>query len=84
MIYKYKTEGRGPKNFRNYWNPIELFGNLRNGNISLREVLKSQNNFKSNLGEIRKGNPASKSENQTSVKSVKNIFDLRGKKNKSF
>ena len=28
LIYKFKTEGRSPKDFRNYHNPIELFKNL--------------------------------------------------------
>ena len=46
MIYKYKTEGRSPKDFRNYQNPIELFKNLRDGNINPKEVLKDQINFK--------------------------------------
>ena len=46
MIYKYKTEGRSPKDFRNYQNTIELFKNLRDGNINPKEVLKDQINFK--------------------------------------
>ena len=46
MIYKYKTEARSPKDFRNYQNPIELFKNLRDGNINPKEVLKDQINFK--------------------------------------
>lgn len=47
MIRNYKTEGRTPKDFRNYQSPIELFGNLRDGNVNPREILKSQINFKS-------------------------------------
>ena len=47
MIRNYKTEGRNPKDFRNYQSPIELFGNLRDGNVNPREILKSQINFKS-------------------------------------
>ena len=62
FIYKYKTEGRSSKKFRNYQNPIELFKNLRGDNINPKEVLKDQINFKSNLGEIKKENPKSKSE----------------------
>ena len=53
-MYKCKTEGRIPKDFRNYQNPAELFKNLKNGNKNHREVLKNQINFKSDLGEIRK------------------------------
>ena len=40
LIYKYKTEGISPNNFRNYQNPIELFKDLRDGNINPKEVLK--------------------------------------------
>ena len=40
LIYKYKTEGISPNDFRNYQNPIELFKDLRDGNINPKEVLK--------------------------------------------
>ena len=33
-IYKYKTEGISPKIFRKYQNAIELFKDLRDGNIN--------------------------------------------------
>ena len=42
MIYKYKTEGISPKYFSNYQNPIELFKDLRDGNIKPKEILKDQ------------------------------------------
>ena len=40
LIYKYKTEGISPNDFRNYQNPIELFKDLRDGNKNPKEVLK--------------------------------------------
>ena len=55
MIYKYKTEGVSPKDVSNYQNRIYLLKNLRYGNINLKGVLKSQTNFKSDLGETKKG-----------------------------
>ena len=65
---------------------MDLFEKFTGGNVNPREVLKNQNNFKSDLGEIKKGNPKSKSEDQISVIrviisviNVKNIFDLREK-----
>ena len=42
LIYDFKTEGRCPKYFRNYQNPIELFKNLRDGNLNSKEILKNQ------------------------------------------
>ena len=80
MIYKYKTEPISPKDFENYQNPKELFKDLRDGNINPKEVLKDQIDFKSDLGEIKKGNKKSKSEDQISViQSVQNFFDLKEK-----
>ena len=57
MIYQYKTGGRSPKDFSNYQNPIDLFINLRDGNVNPREVLKDQEDFKSGLGKIKRENP---------------------------
>ena len=39
-MYTYKTEGRRPKYFSNYQNLIDLFIDLRYGNINPKEVLK--------------------------------------------
>ena len=57
MIYKYKTEGKSLKGFRNYQTPIKLFKDLRDGNVNPKKVLKNQINFKSDLNKTRKGNP---------------------------
>ena len=40
---------------------------LRDGNINPNKVLKDQINFKSDISEIKKGNPKSKSKDQISV-----------------
>ena len=67
LTYKYKTEGRSPKNFSSHENLIYLFINLRDCNANPGEVLKNHIDFKSDLGEIKKGNPKSKSKDQISV-----------------
>ena len=75
MIHTYKDEGRSPTDFTNYQNLIDLFINLRDSNVNPREVLKNQNDFKSDLGEIKKGNAKSKSKDQTSlIKNVQNFL----------
>ena len=61
MTYNYKIEGKCPKDFKDYQNPIDLFIHLRDGNLEPREVLKNQIDFKSGLGKIIKVNPKSKS-----------------------
>ena len=53
-----------------------LFKDLRDGKINPKKV-KDQINFKSDLSEIRKGNPKSKSQDQISVIEVEDFFDLR-------
>ena len=67
LIYNYKTEGKSPKDFSDYQNPIDVFINLRNGNVNPREVLKNQNDFKSDLSKIKIGNKKSKSKDQRTV-----------------
>ena len=47
-------EVRNPKDFKNYQNSINLFKNLKDGNIYRKEVLKDQINLKSDPGEIKK------------------------------
>ena len=77
MIYKYKTAETSPKDFRNYQNPIELFKDLRK---NPNEVLQDQINFKSDLGEMKTGNPKSRSKDQVSViQNVEFFFHLRKK-----
>ena len=68
LIYTYKTEGRSPKYFSNYQNLIDLFIDLRYGNINPKEVLKNQINFKADLDEKKKKrNRKSKTENQSAI-----------------
>ena len=45
LIYEFKTEGIGAKDFRNFQNPTELFKHLRDGNVNPKEGLKNQMNF---------------------------------------
>ena len=81
LIYKYKIEGISPKDFINYQNLIELFKDLRDDNINLKEVLKDEINFKSVFREIKKKrNPNAKSKHQISVtQNFEKCFDLREK-----
>ena len=62
-----KTEGISPNKFRNDQNPIELFKGLTDGNINPKKVLKVEFDFKSDLGEIKKGHKISESKDQVRV-----------------
>ena len=65
------------KDFSNYQNVMYFFIHLIEGNVNPGEVLKNQINFKSDLGEIKKENPKSKSADQISaLLNIQNVFDL--------
>ena len=79
LIIWYKSTNWRCKTKR-YQNPLDLFIYLTDGNINLKEVLKDQIKFKSDLGEIKKGNSNSKSKDEISViQNFKKCFDLREK-----
>ena len=67
MIYTYKTEGRSPKYFSNYQNLIDLFIDLRYGNLNPKEVLKNQINFKADLDEKKKKKEIENQKQKTEV-----------------
>ena len=74
MIYKYKAKRISPEDFGNFQNPIDLFKDLRDGNINPKN---DQINFKSDLGEITKGNKKSKIKDQiNAMQNVEVFFDL--------
>ena len=57
LIYNYKTEGKISTDFSDYQNLIDIFINLSDSNVNPREVIKNQIDFKSDIDEIKKGNP---------------------------
>ena len=80
LIYKYKTEKGRSKDFRDYKKLIGLFKNLTDCNVDLKEILKNQIKFKSDLDEIKKWNPNLKPEDQIIViQNLEDFFDLREK-----
>ena len=46
LIYEFKTEGKISEKFRDYRMPLELFENLRDGDLNPKEVLKNQVTYK--------------------------------------
>ena len=55
LIFDFKTEGKIPKDFRNYQMPLKLFKSLRDGDVEPKEILRNQVKFKSDLSEIKIG-----------------------------
>ena len=63
LIYRYK--GRNPhEKFDKYNNALDLIDKIKNGEIKLAEAKNDQIRFKSNLGEIKKGNNKKRSKEQ--------------------
>ena len=80
LIYKCKTEKGRSKDSRDYKKLIGLCKNLTDCNVDLKEILKNQIKFKSDLDEIKKWNPNLKPEDQIIViQNLEDFFDLREK-----
>ena len=63
LIYRYK--GKSPdKKFDKYNDALDLINKIQNGEIKLAEAKNDQIRFKSNLGEIKKGNNKKRSKEQ--------------------
>ena len=55
--YKFKSENIAPINFISFRGSLNIYENIKNGNISIEKVKKHQEKFKSNLNEMTRGNP---------------------------
>ena len=63
LIYRYKGE-TPDENFDRYDNALNIIDKIKNGKIKLADVKNDQIKFKSNLGEIKKGNNKKRSKEQ--------------------
>ena len=74
LIYNFK----GPtssKKFGKFGGPIYIYGHMKNGDITLQQAEKQQNDFGKELNEITSGNSKHKSNSQLYIiKSVKNFI----------
>ena len=55
MIYRYKSN-TADVNFNKFDNAFSIIDKMRDGKTDLADVKNNQENFKSYLGEIKKGN----------------------------
>ena len=67
--------GISPINFIKFKSPFGFLKEKKNGKITLKKKKKKeQNEFKSNFGEIKTGNPKRKEKYQSdTIKNIKNI-----------
>ena len=57
LPYKNKNKNLVPINFIRFIGPLNIYENVRNGNISIEKAIEDQMQFKSNLSLITSGNP---------------------------
>ena len=79
-IYYFKDLHNSSINFIRFKGPFGFSEKIKNGDISLEEAEKRQEDFKKSLGQITSGNPKHKEKNQQdTTKNVKNLYNLRHK-----
>ena len=74
LIYNFK-DPTSSINFGKFGGPIYIYGHMKNGDITLQQAEKQQNDFGKELNEITSGNPKHKSNSQLYIiKNVKNFI----------
>ena len=78
LIYRYKGRTADAK-FDKFDNALDIINKIKNGEISLADVKNNQANFKSNLGEIKKGNNKKdrKSKKKNALHNIEMLYKAR-------
>ena len=64
---------------------MHVFKSINNGDISLEDIEKEQIELKRDLGRIKQGDPADKSEEQKkTIDNIKNLYNSREEVSKMF
>ena len=81
LVYRYK----GNIKFNTYDNALDLIDKIKKGEIKLAEAINDQIRFKSNLGEIKKGNNKKRSKEQkNSLYNIDMLYKARNEAIKFF
>ena len=70
LLYKYKGNTSNV-DVSEYYGAIDLINKIKDGGVSLKKAVNDQYKLQSKLGEIKKGNPNSKS--RTNLDVIKNV-----------
>ena len=77
LVCKYKGN-TSDVDFKEYYGGNDLIDKVKDGDVSLGKAVNDQYELKSKLGEIKKGNPKTKSKtNLNVIKNVDNLYDSR-------
>ena len=76
----YYTSKNAPKYFFRFKGPLIVYNDIKNGRISLQKEEKIQEEFRSEVNEILKGNPHYKSDiRESTIKNIKKALQWAGK-----
>ena len=80
LVYNFTSKASGTINFTKFKGPFGLFKEVKEENISLKMTEEDQYKFKTELGQIKSGNPKHKSKKQLyTIKHVKYLYNSRQK-----
>ena len=74
LTYCFKGPNFAPINFISFRGPLNIYEEIKNGNISVKKAEEDQNKFKSNLSEITSGNPKYRKNISQIQKKILEIF----------
>ena len=74
----FKSPDLAPINRISFRGPLNIYENIRNGNISIEKLKENQKQFKLKLIEITTGNQKAKSKDQLNpVENIKSVYESR-------
>ena len=80
LTYYFKGQAIPPINFIGFRGPLNIYKEIKNGNITLEKIEENQENLRSKLSEINTENPKHRSKDQLdAIKNIKNLYNSREK-----
>ena len=79
LTYYFKNQNLAPLNFIGFRGLLNIFEEIKNGNISIKKAKEYQKKFKSNLNKTTSGNPKYREIYQSNTLKILEIFIIQGK-----
>ena len=80
LTYYFEDSNLAPINFISFRGPLNIYEEIKNGNVWTEKVEEEQKQFKSKLNEITTKNSKTKSKDQVyTIKNIENLHNSREK-----
>ena len=79
LTYYFKNQNLAPLNFIGFCGLLNIYEEIKNGNISIKKTKEYQKKFKSNLNKATSGNPKYREIYQSNTLKILEIFIIQGK-----